>query len=176
MIKFEKDGQSLTLPTPDSVKEYVVCILQEKDLFKESSFEKIATLLFEHPERKVELYLETKNKTSKSHLEKLDGFGIICNSTEYYFYKHPKAPDRFVKISNNNYEFDWQKEVVGTRPMFGRTILTLSERKKRELEVNEIIEASNENEKNPVELKPNFMGLGIDLNKAYTWLKKIIKR
>ena len=52
-----------------------------------------------------------------------------------------------------------------------RVKLTLSERIRRELEIKQKIETERKKDSNPLELKPNFMGIGIDLRKASKWLK-----
>lgn len=54
--------------------------------------------------------------------------------------------------------------------------MMLSERKRRELEIREKIDTEKSFDVNPVELKPNFMGIGIDLRKAYQWSINLFKK
>lgn len=55
--------------------------------------------------------------------------------------------------------------------------LKLSEKSRRLLEMQQLIKMQNEaNDAGPLKLEPNFMGFGIDLKKAYTWLMKKINK
>jgi len=176
MIKFTKDNHSISLPTPDRIERKIVHAIQSKDLRSESDFIGITHLLYTYPEREVWLFLESKLKSNNFIISKLEQNGVLCDTTEYYYYKHPQDENCFLKISGNDFQFEWERAVVEKGPMFGRIILTLSERKERELEIQQKIDQEKESDNNPIELKPNFCGIGLDVYKFAKWLKRLILR
>jgi hypothetical protein len=77
---------------------------------------------------------------------------------------------------NSSWQLDREREVIKEGPMFVRIKLALSEKKKREPEVYRQIELEKKMDTNPIELKPNSWGFGIDLFKMFhiikNWLNK----
>lgn len=164
------------LPVPNQIKETCFHPIVIEDFETNKDFEEVVHILYDHPEHDVCLYLErggVKNRNLKEELEKI---GIIFSTTEFYYYKHPKFERSFLKITKDMISSDWLREVVEKGPMFGLTILKLSERKRRSLEIHQKILCERESNANPLELKPNFCGLGIDLAKIPMWLRKFKKK
>jgi len=54
--------------------------------------------------------------------------------------------------------------------MLIRHQLKLSARANREFETQQLVAMQKGANSNPIKLEPNFMGIGIDLRKSYSWL------
>ena len=142
-----------------------------------SNIEQICRWIFNYPERKFYLFLVEGNKENREIIYNIEKNGILASTTERHFYQHPSdGPKDFIRIYPNNIEFDWEKEVLEKGPKYVRLELTLSERKKRELEIKEKIDTERESDLNPIEIKPGFFGISFDVYKALRWLKKIFSK
>lgn len=60
--------------------------------------------------------------------------------------------------------------------MHWRHELKLSQKARREFEMQQLVAVQRAASANPIKLEPNFMGIGIDLRKAYSWLVQRLKR
>jgi hypothetical protein len=165
-----------TLPIPDSVKESQFYIFEADDIQSYDDLQELIILLYQYPERDFYLYLEQVKGANSIPLKNLEDNGILTNETEFYFYRHPKFKRDFVKIPYNSANFEWEKEVIKKWPMFMRIKLRLSEWKRCELKIIQEINIKKEIDSNPIELKPNFFGIGLDLTKGWYWLKKIFRK
>jgi hypothetical protein len=56
-----------------------------------------------------------------------------------------------------------------------RARLRLTERKRSEMEIRRHLQVAAQKDRNPLILKPTFAGVGIDLPKAWKWLRSRLK-
>jgi hypothetical protein len=168
------------LPTlklsPDKITISAEHVFEANEVRSLSNIAQICRWIFNYPERKFYLFLIEGIKENRDLIYHIEKSGILAPTTERHFYKHPsKYPKDFIRIHPNEIEFDWEREVVKKGPKYIRLELILSEHKRRELEIKEKIDTERGADTNPLELKPNIMGFGIDINKALKWLKNIFK-
>ena len=176
VIKDTGDLPTLNL-SPDKIIIFAEHVFEENEVRSESNIVQICRWIFNYPERKFYLFLLEGIKENRDIIYNIEKDGILAPTTERHFYKHPSNhPKDFIRIHPNEIEFDWEKEVVKKGPKYIRLELILSERKRRELEIKQKIDTEREADLNPLELKPNFMGIGIDVYKGLRWLKKIFSR
>jgi hypothetical protein len=156
---------------PDKMEISEFHMIEKADIQTADDLNEPILLMFNHPERSY-YYFEKKEGPPNELLENSKCRGeILMNVTEFFYYKHPNNDRDYIKIQRDGGQFDWEKEVVKKGPMFVRIRLELSEKKKRALEVYQKIEIEKKIDTNPIELKPNFMGLGIDLFKMFRMVK-----
>ncbi|MDO8292557.1 MAG: hypothetical protein Q7T29_06805 [Gallionella sp.] len=158
---------------PDKLTESVSHEIENNDIDSENELHHLVSLIYEHPEHQYYLYIEKGCQINKWVKHAIDSGWLLAHETEFFYYRHPRSPQReFIQIRERMIKFDWQREVVNTQPMFMRVTLTLSEKTKRHLEIEQLLNAQNVRNSNPLKLEPNFMGIGVDLKKAITWLKR----
>jgi len=176
VIKNTGDLPTLKI-SPDKIIISAEHIFETDEVRSESNIAQICRWIFNYPERKFYLFLIEGIKENRDLIYHLEKNGILAPTTERYFYKHPSNhPKDYIRIHPDETEFDWEREIVQKGTKYIRLELNLSERKRRELEIKEKIYAEREADSNPLEIKPNFMGIGIDLNKALRWAKKLFSR
>lgn len=173
----EKEGLSV-FPNiiPDKMEIGEFHVMEDADIQTADDLNEMILIMFNHPERTF-YYFGKKDGSPNELLENSKCRGeILMNVTEFFYYKHPNVNRDYIKIQRGGGQSDWEKEVVKKGPMFVRIKLELSEKKKRELEVYQKIEIEKRIDTNPIELKPNFWGFGIDLFKMFrifkNWLSK----
>ena len=175
-VKADVDLPILELP-PDKIVITTYHVFETNEVRSESNIEQICRWIFNYPEHKFYLFLNEGVRENRGLIYNLEQNGILAPTTEMHFYKHPSnRPKDYVQIHPNEIEFNWEKEVIEKGPKYVRLELTLSERKRRELETKEKIDSEKEANSNPLELKPNLWGFGIDLKKALRWLKKLFTK
>ena len=161
---------------PDKMEIGAFHIIEDTDIQTADDLNELILLMFNYPERSF-YYFTKKDGAPNELLENSKYRGeILMNVTEFFYYKHPNNERDYIKIQRYGGQSDWEKEVVKKGPMFVRIKLELSEKKKRELGIYQKIEIEKRIDINPIELKPNFMGFGIDLFKVFriikNWLNK----
>ena len=114
-------------------------------------------------------------------VERLSQVGIALTSHENYFYRRPFSdqglePYSYVRILPGEDRHPWQKEIVRKGPMFTRIKLELHPWKKKQMDLARLSSFVQARDVNPVELKPNFMGFGIDLIKLWSWIRSRFQR
>lgn len=161
---------------PSKVIESMFYEIEVDDVLTEQDLQSLITRMYDHPERDF-YYFQEKNGRSNELLDKARSqHEVLMDDVEFFYYRHPSTSGYTrIEIRDGRYQWDWQRQVVQKGPMFMRIRLLLSERKTRALEIQQKIEAERESDSNPLELKPNFMGLGIDIFKAGRWIKKLLK-
>jgi hypothetical protein len=181
-IAMERKEGSPVFPNiiPDKMEISKFHIIENADIQTADDLNELILLMFNHPERSY-YYFGKKEGPPNELLENSKcGGEMLMNVTEFFYYKHPNNDRDYIKIQRDGGRLDWEKEVVKKGPMFVRIKLELSEKKKRALEVYQKIEIEKRIDTNPIELKPNFMGFGIDLFKMFrmvkNWLGKRRKR
>jgi hypothetical protein len=157
---------------PDKMEISEFHIIENADIQTADDLNELILLMLNHPERSYH-YFAKKGEPANELLENSKHQGeILMNTTEFFYYKHPNNDRDYIKIQRDGGQLDWEKEVVKKGPMFVRINLQLSEKKKRELEICQKIELEKRMDNNPIELKPNFMGFGIDLFKMFRIIRK----
>ncbi|NIA23659.1 MAG: hypothetical protein GWP03_05840 [Proteobacteria bacterium] len=176
IIEDTEDLPTLKL-SPDKIIISAEHVFEAKEVRSVSNIAQICRWIFNYPERKFYLFLIEGIKENRDLIYNIEKNGILASTTERHFYKHPSdQPKDFIRFHPNEIEFDWEREIVQKGPKYIRLELNLSERKRRELEIKEKMDTEREADLNPLEIKPNFMGIGIDVNKALRWVKKLFSR
>ncbi len=140
----------------------------------ERGLEGVYRALFDSPERPAFLYEREgePNRLIKCAIETGD---LLIGETYLYYYKELPGP-KFTRIDPNT-TVPREREILATGPVYVRHTLTLSPKKKRQLETMERLRLEKELGDDPVvELKPGWMGLSIDLRKLVGWLRRRISK
>ena len=143
---------------PDKAVYTYFLSLQEEDITSEEDVQNLILDIYHRPEIEFYYYQEYGKETNKFLAQAFESGQILMNEFEYYYYRHPKFLRDYVKIQKHNIEFDWQREVMESTPMFIKTRLRLSKRQERNLEILQAIETEkkiNSNIKESKELVPN---------------------
>jgi hypothetical protein len=167
--------------TPDSVKASKVWVFENADFTSQSDVDALLQQLFNSSEDSFYLYCE-EHTSINPLINSGAHFGAIrVIESQGFHYPHPKYERHYVRIREPFIQWEWEREVRAKGPMLFRHELKLSERAKRDLEQAQLLQrqrAEREAERvgaspdNPLKLEPNFMGLGIDLRKAWAWFKR----
>jgi len=161
---------------PDKITKSAFHVIENSDIQSEYELNQLANLMFEFPERRYYLYVEKEGQLNEWVRQAIDAGRLLAQETDFFYYRHPKHQRDFVRIRGHMIQFDWERKVVDTQPMFRRLTLTLSEKTKRHLEIEQLLNEQSERNSNPLRLEPNFMGIGLDLKKAFVWLKRKLWR
>lgn len=121
---------------PDSIKETQTYIIEDEDIQNDQDMEDLIKLMYDNPDATFEFYAQGENQLiSKAIKDKR----IYSDTVESYYYKHPKFDRDYVWIKKETAQFDWERQVAETTPMFYRQILLLTEKQRqiidRELDV-----------------------------------------
>lgn len=121
---------------PDKVTENIMYVFEDGDLDTDKQISDLILLMFEYSEREFFLFhdnnLPISTKLRSANKENM----ILLNEVERFYYKHPKNIKDYVKISGNNPQFEWGKELIKKGPEYHRFTLKLSEKAKRDLEIS----------------------------------------
>ncbi|WP_062363249.1 hypothetical protein [Vreelandella aquamarina] len=123
-------------------------------------------------------YSDTLKLTSEVARE-FEASGVVFTEIESYFYMHPKPGyerDFIQALPNGDYPA-WRQEAANGE-MFCRASLALDSAMRREMDFNESAARTRDaitDTEDVVDLKPNFFGIGLNLNSAWrrflTWFK-----
>jgi len=125
------------------------------------------------------IYFRYGEGLGKAFISKIEKIGIEVKKTELYFYRHPNPTyqNDFIRVLPHEDVPNWQKEAA-KGPMFGRVFIVLNPARRKQIDFQENaritsnIIADNES---LIEAKPNFFGIGVNLNslwrKALKWLR-----
>ncbi|WP_041584972.1 toll/interleukin-1 receptor domain-containing protein [Syntrophus aciditrophicus] len=139
------DGTTKTieLPAPSSMKAIRFVTLLPGDIATEQDLVETTLKMFNGPEVEVGYYTEYQQPIDKPLEEAIKRGDILVLKEENYYYKHSRHERVFIQISplipGSEDIPEWKKELEKTTPFVKRTI-SLSERKKRELEIYQKIE------------------------------------
>jgi hypothetical protein len=127
---------------PSSIKIGEFRALEKGDIHTEEDLQSLILLLFHEPECDFYYFVEHGNAADPLLLSANGRGDILMSETDFFYYRHPKFDRDYVNIErrNGNYKWDWEREVVEKGPMFTRTKLQLSARKRTELEIWQKIE------------------------------------
>lgn len=144
-VKNEQDvAETLELPPvfpdiiPDKVIESKHYTLENDDFHSKEEVENLIKEMHNHPESDFYLYVQQREAVNKYIKIANENNEILMNECEFFYYRHPKNRRDYIKIQKNNIQFEWEKEVMETSPMYKQFKLALSEQKKRQLEIQEI--------------------------------------
>ncbi len=165
-----------SLPIPEKIETTVFHTLEVEDLHAVDDIHYLVRMMYAHNERKFNLFLEQGKPLNKEIKERLERFGVLFGASEFFYYRHPKYERFYVRIQRYKIKFDWEKEVVDISPMFFKTTLQLSQAMVRRLTIQEHLDIGISQDVNPLELKPNFFGFGVDLLKLFRWVLLWFKR
>src|ERR1035437_9630748 len=140
IIENTEDLPTLKL-SPNKITISAEHVFEANEVHSASNITQICRWIFNYPERKFYLFLIEGIKENRDLIYDIEKNGILAPTTERHFYKHPSNhPKDFIRIHPNEIEFDWEKEIVQKEPEYIRLELNLSERKRRELEIEEKID------------------------------------
>ncbi len=103
--------------------------------------------------------------------ERLKSHGVATKKTEMYFYRHPKPAyeNDFVQVLPHSAKHEWLKEAARGQ-MYGRILLSLEPWKRKQLDLEHTARATAKamaDTEPTIEMKPNFAGMGINLNSVF---------
>jgi hypothetical protein len=154
-----------------SVKHSKFYTIENRDISDEADLQRLLLLLFNHPERSFYVFLQ-KHASLRCPLDQAVGRGdILVIQTDLEFFRHPHGGSDFVRISPGSESFEWEREVCSTETEYIRFTLTLSERKRREMSIEQHLAAQALKAANPLKLEPNVWGIGVDLKKLWAWFR-----
>jgi hypothetical protein len=161
---------------PDSVRKTRVWIHENDDFRSEEELSELLGRMYDYPEDDFFLFTPKGGAISPLVGSALEAIVIVIVETKGHYYPHPKFKRDYVRIHDATAEWDWEREVLAKDDMYFRHYLKLSEKARRKFEMQQLIEMQKNANSNPIKLEPNFMGIGLDLRKAYTWLKQQLKK
>lgn len=113
---------------PDSIKETQTYVIEDEDIRNDQDFEELVKRMYDNPYATFEFYAQGENQLISKAIK--DG-RIHSDTVEAYYYKHPKFDRDYLRIKKEAAQFDWEKQVAETSPMFFRQILILTEKQRR---------------------------------------------
>jgi hypothetical protein len=158
------------------VKRTRFWVIENADLVDEQEVSDLVSRLYDYPEDDFYFYKQHDHPTNRHLQSAADAEVIVLTEWKLNFYPHPNFKRDYVQLDKNRLTWEWQRDVILTSPMFVRFELKLTARARRALEHQQLIAAQKQADRNPVELKPNFMGLGIDVYKALDWLRNAFRK
>jgi hypothetical protein len=166
---------------PSAITKSAFHVIEENDIADEEALRQLLSALFDFPERAFYYFHERSKPVGAWITRARDGDQIFLNETEFFYYRHPRFQRDYVRITPRDaYQFEWEREVVEKGPMFLRTRLELTPRMRRQMEVEHKMMMEQRmrqaNPEHPLLLRPSLWGFGIDLHKAWPWLKSKLRR
>lgn len=113
---------------PDSIKETQIYVIEDEDIQNVQDLEELIKLMYDNPYATFYFYAQGENQLILKAIK--DG-QIHSDTVEAYYYKHPKFDRDYVRIKKGTAQFDWERQVAETSPMFFRQILMLTEKQRR---------------------------------------------
>lgn len=132
-----EDNETVAFPNimPSSISLSRFLNYQRNDIGSEEELQSLLANLFYHPEVTAYYFSAHGEQWDSLLSEAVEAGEVLITKTENFFFRHPRAGG-FTKIEvrDNNYDFEWQREVVDTGPMYSRSTLVLSAHKRLSLE------------------------------------------
>jgi hypothetical protein len=120
---------------------------QQGDIGDEEDLQALFSILYYHPEITAYYFCAHGENWDTLLIEAEARGEIIISITENFFFRHPTGRARdFVRIEerHDNYEFEWERNVVAAGPMYSRSTLILSAQKRLSLETWQKIHMEDE--------------------------------
>ena len=142
-----EDNESVAFPNimPSSISLSRFLDYQRNDIGSEEELQALLANLFYHPEVTAYYFCAHSEQWDPLLSEAVATGEVLIAKTENFFFRHPRASG-FTKIEvhDDNYEFEWQREVVEAGPMYSRSTLVLSAQKRLSLETWQKIQMEEE--------------------------------
>jgi hypothetical protein len=164
--------------TPSKIIKSASHIIEEDDIADEKELQRLLSFLFDFPERPFYYFRQKERPIGAWIARARDRGQLLLNETEFFYYRHPRFEHDYIRITPHNaFSFEWEREVVEKGPMFLRTKLELIPRMRRQMEVQYkmMVEKTIEPPSNPLLLRPNLWGFGVDLSQVWPWLKSKLR-
>jgi hypothetical protein len=161
---------------PTSFKKTRVWIYENNDFRTEEDISILLGRMYEYPEDDFFLFTPKNGQISSLIDSAIEAIILVSVEMKGHYYHHPKFIRDYVFIHELTAAWDWEREVLSQGNMYFRHELKLSERARRELEMQQLIAMQKKTDLNPFRLVPSFMGVGIDLKKMLPWLKQKLKK
>ena len=131
------------MPSSISISRFVN--YQKDDIGSEEDLQTLIANLFYHPEVTAYYFCEHGVQWDPLLFGAVRQGEVLVEKTENFFFRHPRASG-FIKIEvrDDSYEFEWERTVVEAGPMFSRSTLVLSARKRLSLETWQKIQMEDE--------------------------------
>jgi hypothetical protein len=115
------------LPPPDSIVESQFYVIENEDIQSRKNLRKLINLMYKHQE--AAFYLFSMYGTSLNHFvsEAEEKNIIVLPICEPYYYRDPKYERNYIKVKKDQTEWDGEKQVADSSPMFNRITLKLSD-------------------------------------------------
>lgn len=139
-ILSKKETESLPVfpdITPSSIKESKHYEFEYGDFKTKTDIDNLIQLMFEESECPFYYFTEKgKGITEDLLVQEIENGSIIKGKIDFHYYRHPNNKRDYVKIEvrDNNYEWEWERDLVKNTPMFMKIKLNLSKRKRMEME------------------------------------------
>ncbi len=160
----------------DEVRPSKVWILTNDDLQDEDDLSHLLHLMYVHPEYDFYIFVREGVRLCSLVQRSLDSNRVLCPAYKGNYYAHPQNDRDFVCIRPDEVSWDWEQELVDKGERYIRYELKLSDMSKRDMQIEQHIKALKDKDSNPLELKPNLYGVGVDIPKLFTWIKKLCAR
>jgi len=136
--------------------------------------------LYWFPDDNYYLYFLHGEGLDKSLASRLEAQGIEMKKTELYFYRHPNPayPNDFIRVLNHEDPPQWKADAA-KGPMFGRVSMSLEPARRKQIDFQENARITREliaDSESVVEAKPNFFGMGLNLNSLWHKVRKRLRR
>jgi hypothetical protein len=160
---------------PDSVIGMRVWVHENDDFTEEETVADLLARLYDYPEDKFYLYVLRGQQISGSLRAALDNGLIEIAESKGHYYPHPKFQRHYVFIKEGFTQWDWEHDALQNGRMHFQHSLKLSEKARRTFEMQQLVAMHQAADSGPLILQPNFVGIGIDLKKAFSWLLQKVK-
>ena len=160
---------------PDSAIGKRLWVHENADFTDEESVSDLLANLYDYPEDEFYLYVLKGQPMSPALRAALDNGFVVITESKGYYYPHPKFQRHYVCIKEGFTRWDWERDVLQKERMNFQHTLGLSEKARRTFEIQQLVAVHQAVNSDPLILQPNFVGIGIDLKKAFSWLLQRMK-
>lgn len=157
-------------------------VIYRESLVEEEDIWSLIHDLFYFPEDKYFLYFEYASSEIPEGFDtkRLERFGLALRKYENFFYRRPfgdDEPDKYsyIRLTAADIKHSWHQELIDSGSMYGRVQIELMEWAIKDIELQRL-KSMNTKDEDPLVLQPNFMGVGIDLKKVPSWLKRVFSK
>ena len=173
MSDFDETQGSPTV-TLSSARPSRVWTLENGDFSDEGDVSNLIGRLYDYPEDFFYLYGQEGLPIAPALQIAIDSRVILIKEWQHNHYPHPQFQRDYVRLLHGQIFWAWERALVASGPMCIRYELALSAEARRTLEQQQLIAMHKASDSNPIELTPNFCGIGIDLYKAFDWLSNAV--
>ncbi|MDX5991741.1 hypothetical protein [Ectopseudomonas alcaliphila] len=161
---------------PDSIVRTRLWVHENSDFKDEEAISDLLGRLYDYPEDDFCLYVLREESVAPLLGAAIDNGVVSISEAKGHYYPHPKFKRDYICIKESLIRWEWEREVLLKGNMYFQHALKLTVKARREFEMQQQVAMHKAADSNPLMLQPNFMGLGVDLNKAYSWLSRKMKK